>query len=105
MKREILGFLRPVPREIPRDGHPKGFPKALPAEQAGERFSANQTFPYSTRLSDQSVCGRGSETTFLRVLKESESFQRKVRGSMSQEELKALVTLSYWCQLGHFRHL
>jgi hypothetical protein len=27
MKREILGFPRPVPREIPRGGHPEGFPE------------------------------------------------------------------------------
>jgi hypothetical protein len=29
MKREILGFPRPVPREIPRGGHPEGFPEGL----------------------------------------------------------------------------
>jgi hypothetical protein len=29
MKREILGFPRPVPREIPRDGRPEGFPAGL----------------------------------------------------------------------------
>jgi hypothetical protein len=27
MKREILDFLSPVPREIPRGGHPEGFPE------------------------------------------------------------------------------
>ena len=32
MKREILGFPRPVPREIPRDGRPEGFPEGLAAE-------------------------------------------------------------------------
>jgi hypothetical protein len=29
MKRAILGFMRPVPREIPRDGRPEGFPEGL----------------------------------------------------------------------------
>ena len=39
MKREILGFPRPVPREIPRDGRPEGFPEG-PAE-------GNPVFPDS----------------------------------------------------------